>query len=89
MGSVAIFCAYDSTSSSAVQQQVNGLYTCVKLLNIIASEKDLLGENSSRISTVMSTFSTNDSSCEYAPQQVVNGYYRMTELLYIIADMYD
>ena len=83
------WCDQDSSCTSAPQQEVNGLYTCVKLLNIIALEKDSFNLNSSRISTVMSTFSTSNSSCDTAPQQIVNGYYRMTELLYIIASLYD
>ena len=75
----------DVSSTSAVHQEVNGLYTCVKFLKIIAQEKDTKNKYSSTIDTIMDTFATNDNSCDYAPQQVVNGYYRMTELLAVIA----
>lgn len=70
---------------SAIQQQVNGTYRTVEMLEVIAHELDYSNNYDKDISSIMSTFALNDYSCKSAEQQAVNGYYRSVELLEIIA----
>ena len=71
---------------SAPQQQVNGAYRCVEMLEIIAKE---VGGSSSDISDVMYDYVMNNYSCDSAAQQAVNGFYRAVEMLEIVAEILD
>ena len=73
------FSTQDILANSAVQQQVNGFYRTVELLDLIARD---MGINTS---SVMSSFSTQDILANSAYQQTVNGTYRTVELLDLIA----
>ena len=70
---------------SAVQQEVNGVYRSVEMLEIIAKLADSTGAHSGEIASVMSSYTLNNYSCKSAVQQAVNGSYRMVEMLEIIA----
>ena len=72
----------NSRAKSAPQQQVNGTYRTVELLEQIALK---LGCNSSKVSSIMSTYTLTNSRADSAPQQAVNGSYRTVELLELIA----
>ncbi|MBE5767801.1 MAG: hypothetical protein E7335_11730 [Clostridiales bacterium] len=73
-------------ADSAPQQQVNGSYRTVELLEVIAHEK---GCSSSSVSSIMSTFSLQNIYADSAVQQAVNGAYRTVELLELIALKWD
>lgn len=73
-------------ASSAPQQQVNGAYRMVELLEVMAKES---GCSSSSVSSVMSTFSYQNIMASSAPQQAVNGLYRSVELLELITKYMD
>ena len=81
-GVMSDFVINNYSCDSAPQQQVNGTYRTVELLELIALK---LGCSSSSVSSIMSSFSINNYSCKSAPQQVVNGTYRTVELLELIA----
>ena len=66
---------------SAPQQQVNGSYRTVEMLEVIAKILDTKGKYASEISDVMYSYTMNNYSCKSAPQQVVNGTYRTVEML--------
>ena len=57
-------------SSSAPQQEVNGAYRMVELLEIMAKEKHC---DSSKISDIMSTYSYQNIMASSAVQQLTNG----------------
>ena len=69
-------------ADSAYQQQANGAYRMVELLEIIALEK---GCSSSSVSSIMSSFSLGNIRADSAIQQGANGLYRCVELLELIA----
>ena len=79
------FALNNYSCKSASQQQVNGTYRTVEMLEIIAKELDSGGRYSSQISSVMSNYALNNYSCKSAVQQAVNGTYRTVEMLEIIA----
>lgn len=80
------FSLSNSRADSAPQQQVNGAYRMVELLEIIAQEK---GCSSSSVSSIMLDYSLSNSRSKSAAQQSVNGLYRSVELLELIAKKWD
>ena len=69
-------------AKSAPQQEANGAYRCVELLELIAAR---VGVSSATISSIHSSFTTGNIRANSAEQQKANGLYRMVELLEAIA----
>ena len=91
MFSVPVHCNTINNYSckSAPQQEVNGVYRSVEMLEIIAGLADKTGIYASDIRSTMSSYTINNYSCKSAVQQAVNGCYRMVELLAIIAKSFN
>ena len=74
--------SYQNTmANNLYQQQLNGIYRTVQLLEKIALK---LGCNSSKVSSIMSEFSYQNTMANNIYQQQLNGYYRTVELLNLI-----
>ena len=76
------FVSGNRSASSAPQQEANGAYRCVELLELIAAKA---GVSSLTISSIHSSFVSGNRSANSAPQQQANGMYRCVELLEAIA----
>lgn len=62
---MSTFTLQNISASSAPQQQVNGSYRMVELLEVMAKEEDY---SSSKISSIMSSFTLQNISASSAPQ---------------------
>lgn len=74
----------DLSASSALHQEVNGLYRAVEMACVLAKELDTAGKYTDYIDGVADTLESNNENCSTAPQQIVNGEYRMVEILQVI-----
>ena len=72
----------NNSATSAPQQEANGAYRCVELLELIAMQ---VGGSSSTVSSIHSSYVRGNNSATSAPQQLANGLYRCVELLEVIA----
>lgn len=71
----------NASATGAPQQLVTGLYSCVKMIYLIASANDTYGTRASYLSGVLDSLSSVNRSCTGAPQQAANGMYRIVEML--------
>lgn len=72
----SVMSAYSSgniRASSAPQQEANGAYRIVELLEILAYEKNC---DASSVRSVMSSYRSGNIRANSAPQQLANGLYR-------------
>ena len=72
------FVSGNRKADSAPQQQVNGAYRCVELLEVWAYQ---VGVASGTVSDIHSSYVSGNRRADSAPQQLANGLYRGVELL--------